>query len=351
MTHQTATVATTDDALSDLETFAATYAGYSIIAGSTPSYSGYATSRVYRKTGKPDIHLSYNSSNDITSQGGRHGAILCAIDTANSGASFNWAASTTTYEGGNEVASYKCPISVASPAKNCTKYHFFTNGSEIWVVLKLGDYGYLHFGFGELGFKAGAWTGGTFFAPCNAMNNYTGNLATTNNPASLYHNWFVGPLEIDNLNVRQVGQHFLIYLEGDDTASPPLKKWGINLSSPATMSDTSQRTYLTDISPLYSLNEALSATVGWVRGANAYNGRTVGTPFDLLAYDDNVDLWRYIGQLQGMRIVNIEHLNAEDIINTDWMVFPLANTGNRNADYFPETGTIGVAYKRYGLSS
>ena len=52
-----------------------------------------------------------------------------------------------------------------------------------------------------------------------------------------------------------------------------------------------------------------------------------------------------LGHVPNVASVNIELLNSEEIVNTDWQVFPLSYGGS-DATVATESGLWGVAYRQ-----
>lgn len=102
------------------------------------------------------------------------------------------------------------------------------------------------------------------------------------------------------------------------------------------------------------------ATIGTVNGepifrqSNSYNGRSVIMPHQYFIGWDNATAqaqlgWIPIGIVNNSGYINIDDLNAEDVINTDWMVFPVCMKNPVSpvlANLEVDTGVFGLAYKK-----
>jgi len=76
-------------------------------------------------------------------------------------------------------------------------------------------------------------------------------------------------------------------------------------------------------------------------GPSAFNGRTMLMPNHILL-DDGASWKRMVGIAPAFRTVMIHNLQAEDIVDTDWMVFPIKA---KNTTSGPNSGNYGWAYK------
>jgi hypothetical protein len=196
--------------------------------------------------------------------------------------------------------------------------------------------------------KAGSWTGGTYFCGTNFQVQNSGKrdliFEATNEDS---HNCFISPIG-GSQTARYRGANMILHAEVSG------KAYACNLSKSNTLtSDTGATGKLTDICAPFSGYQYSVANDGHgvLRTPNKNNGRSMGIPFDIFGYDTNTATWRYMGQITGMRHVNVEWIGDEEIINSDWIVFPVNNRTTRVDYYTCNTGNAGIAYKRYSLSS
>ena len=78
-------------------------------------------------------------------------------------------------------------------------------------------------------------------------------------------------------------------------------------------------------------------------GPNAFNGRTMLMPNHIYCNDRGSPDWnRIIGLAPAYRSIRIDNLQPEDIVDTDWMTFPLKA---KNTTTGPNSGNYGLAYK------
>jgi len=74
---------------------------------------------------------------------------------------------------------------------------------------------------------------------------------------------------------------------------------------------------------------------------NAINARAMLQPNHILV-DDGLSWKRIVGVAPGFRTIMIDHFQAEEVVDTDWMVFPVKS---KNAPSGPTSGVYGWAYR------
>lgn len=78
-------------------------------------------------------------------------------------------------------------------------------------------------------------------------------------------------------------------------------------------------------------------------GPNAFNGRTMLMPNHVYCNDRGDPDWmRLVGIAPAFRSLRIDNLQPEDIVDTDWMIFPIKA---KNSAAGPNSGNYGFAYK------
>lgn len=201
-----------------------------------------------------------------------------------------------------------------------TKYHLFggqegVNGNYCYLVLETSSGLFTHFGIGELDrigdlpvrFCVGlAW-------------NYT--TAQQRSLTSTYHQRM-----FDSHMSNNSGHGGAIYYDRDSLPHPAAQAWRFGNSI---------------------LSSAAGEAIGGMTsalmtdGPNAMNGRTVLLPNHIRGWDG--DSWyRILGVAPAFRSVRINNLQPEDVVDTDWMVFPIIA---KNAATGPTSGNYGWAYK------
>lgn len=80
-------------------------------------------------------------------------------------------------------------------------------------------------------------------------------------------------------------------------------------------------------------------------GPNAMNGRSILMP-NHIRLNDGTGWYRIIGMAPAFRSIDIERLQPEDIVDTDWMVFPVKA---KNTTTGANSGNYGWAYKFQGV--
>lgn len=188
-----------------------------------------------------------------------------------------------------------------------TAYHLFVDSYSVRVAVEVTPGRFNHFAFGTLS-KFGTWTGGEFVT----AGNYT--------YSPWYYQW--------NSNGHQR------VFEGFDSDQPNPGSIRVAWN---TLLQASLGTGGNQAAFLALMNNG-NAILD--RGPNPFNLRAGMTPAVAYLNDQIQDLrWRPLGYVPGVRMLNIQNLEAEAIVNTDFMVFPLTEK-NGAATTYPPTGTI-----------
>ena len=81
-------------------------------------------------------------------------------------------------------------------------------------------------------------------------------------------------------------------------------------------------------------------------GANASNGRAPLVPINLhQSNGGTASPWMHLGYISNARFINIENLNPKDVVNTNWMVFPISQK-NGPASAYLNSQNYGIAYQQ-----
>lgn len=81
-----------------------------------------------------------------------------------------------------------------------------------------------------------------------------------------------------------------------------------------------------------------------------YNLRSMLLPLPVMLKDQGGSLKFIAGVVKDARLVNMEFLNGGEIVDTDWQVFPCSAKTGYDKTVGADSGIIGIAYKRTGLS-
>lgn len=296
--------------MNDLKTFAIAYGGLTD-TGSGYSASGY-TYFSLTSAGGNKINFAYKD-------GAGGGDIMMNTSTA-------WAGSglieAQTGAFGKNARAYVglTPI----------EYWFFTDGYSVHAVVEFRAGAYAHISFGMLE-KYGTYTGGEYVS-ANYWNQAT--WSSINNARTL--DGYGVNSSVSYMNHVRVGW------AGNNVAA-----FGNNAQSGAGQVRNlwmSGGAYGADMSDGELLNHQ----------PNSYNGRSVLIPPEIfLAYDlasqTNPTGWIPVGRIGNAAWIDMMNLNAEDTVNTDWMVFPLCMknaAGPVLANGEVNTLNLGLAYKK-----
>lgn len=249
---------------------------------------------------------------------------------------FASAAGLTTFRGyharnndgsGYGDASDRCPweFSAGIVLAPFLSYHLFTEGNAIHVAGQGSSGGFVHFNFGNL-IKYGTFDGGAYML---GMRNNTASLQTVTDPNLNAPNFYLtgGPNSYGDFNSP------ISLVRVALGTNKYAKSW---VSSPGNSPSGVSVFYITGIT-VELARSILRDT------PSEFNGRASGIRFecfvdDAVSMGGTTDLWRPLGYVPNIRAINITNLNPLDIVNTDWMVFPL------NA----KVGVVGAQTNTYG---
>lgn len=204
------------------------------------------------------------------------------------------------------------------------KYHLFSDGDGCHCVVEWmgGVFAHINVGFVQ---KYGSWAGGLY-----VTGTYWSRWVAA---GSNFHSW-------DALNYHS--RPF------DSAVGPSAQPGHIRCS------------YLSQTVAVFGIESQLGNTAiglpmylkdGLYRSPNAYNGRAVLSPIEIMVgLEDSgtPTYWRPLGRVNNAAYINIGNLNAGDTILTDWMVFPLSakNSGGSVASGYINSLVYGMAYKK-----
>lgn len=218
-----------------------------------------------------------------------------------------------------------------------TSYHLFTEGTVVHVAFEMSSGAWAHLNFGDIT-KYGTWTGGSYIGFTNA----DGGAATSflGNPSLAGFNGIFG--EVIN-NPFGAGSNSLT---SKIRVTKGSRNYG-NFDGASTLSVNDTAT-----TPCCAL--ALTNGVGDTLTRdqpNIFNNRAMGPRLECFISDTSViftggtNLWLPLGYVPNIRFINVALLNPKDLINTDWMTFPLqAKVGS--SGNFAYTFNYGIAVRK-----
>lgn len=210
-----------------------------------------------------------------------------------------------------------------------TSYHLFTEGTVVHVAFEMSSGAWTHLNFGDIT-KYGTWTGGSylgavtvvFFSGIFAVNGIFGD--QQNNPFGAGQSTLTSKIRVSK-GSRNYGNFdgYSATLNVNDGVTTPAcaASWSPGLFD----------TILRD-------------------QPNVFNNRAMGVRMELFISDTNgifsggTNLWLPLGFVPNIRFVNIALLNPKDLINTDWMVFPIQAKSAISG--FATTGNFGIAVRK-----
>lgn len=262
------------------------------------------------------------------------------------------------------------------PAYGAVTYYFFSDGMEMRVCFKrstpAGD-SWQHFSFGKIRKASEEWEGGEYFsgncAPhagraalwdynANAGSFCAGNhLVLSGSADDRFTDGFYG-------NSDPSGRGFIRVVGAQEcfNTAPRVTNWcslGEQLHLPAENGVDPANAACGAVSVLgghsagwhiTSYGSYVPSIVTQDISPNTWDGRAPGVGVDLLIYEwDPAKRWHLLGSADGIRFVNISLLSEAEVVNTDWMVFPLSTTAASHPVVgefgIVGTGNLGIAYK------
>lgn len=288
-----------------------------------------------------------------------------------------WESSFSYNHSGNSVQR----ASAVYPSYGADTFHFFTDGDCIHVAFRRvagGSSSWQHFSFGLAEKPAGSnWEGGEYFSGSAAADsilqwNKISNYAFTQGCTHLLNSHG----NLDALFNGGIGgmdphPHGFIRAEGATACNQqnyavPCNYAAIGAPMFSGGGDITHSAQYYDAFALAGVVGAASngtqvayADIGVEGGSllgaleltpNSWNGRSPGYGVELYIADPDSNRWRYLAKIPGVRFLNVENLEAEQIVNSDWIVFPLSNKVTANAEHSDSGHTCsanyGVAYRK-----
>lgn len=211
-----------------------------------------------------------------------------------------------------------------------TSYHLFSEGNVVHAVAEMSNGAYTMLSFGDI-VKYDSWTGGAF---SESFYGYTQHTSHYNSPTSAFHGHQFPGRASTVFASTGAGRMYLPY-NGKDYAT-----FGYSLAGDA------------NFNAIHATGWALDVYNGIISNSpNAFNNRTAGIPVNVFLYDDEPDpvgsdLYVPLGVIPGVRLINIQNLNPKDVINNDWMVFPIQSKNLGLLNSFVNTGNYGWALQQ-----
>lgn len=298
MAYQTGTAATVDQLLQAIQAFAVNngYTSHGDWTVGNSHFYGLQKGSEYFLLEQP------NSSDTIR------------MDVASSISTGNGWGSQGVASGGGGNACYVYPIN--SPY---TSYHLFSTAGNIFAAVECAPGQYNHLMLGVVT-KVGSWTGGGFVAG----GYYYRPSAWGYDFRSRY---LLQPFSYDKHNATRASR-VRITINGNNVA---------HISEEARAPTTKGYCQYVEDEGRFLLDRSKP---------NPFNRRAVMLQPQLFVKDETLDRWRPIGYIEGVRSLRIDVLNAKDVINTDWMVFPFGQKNGAGAYIWPSSKNYGVAYQQ-----
>lgn len=309
MAYATGTAATTLDLFNAILAFAVANAGFTEAERRTETISSNSYTVVALKKTSPSTRYWWfrARTNEIW-----------GMPTTGIGANWSGISGRPTYD--KRIK----PISESFPV-----YHLFTEGTVVHAAFQNSSGYWQHLSFGDIT-KYGSWTGGHYFDG-NTLNEGS----YSNNTETAFHAWLFTTPQGTGSAADSAGSYGKIYI--------PYNAKNFGKIGDGTAADAANNN-VAALGFAYGVyNTIVSAS------PNSFNGRSPGVPVNFFLRDNRSggsNLWMPIGYVPNIRLVNIEALAPEDLINTDWMVFPMQSKNVGLDDNYVNSGNYGFAIKK-----
>lgn len=205
-------------------------------------------------------------------------------------------------------------------------YHFFTDGFGVNVAVEVVTNVFVHFNFGEMQ-KNGDFVGGQ----------YVTGTSVVYYDSSTIPGW---PQMFSEYNYTT----FDSYAVGTAGTS----SWGSICGHVRTPIGGPTVRIARSTGGSYAWSTGLASNGGRPlveASPNAFNGRSVLVPINIVQSSSGVvGPYYQLGTVGNARFLNIANLNPKEMVNTDWMVFPLSQKNGPGTSYI-NSANYGIAYR------
>lgn len=221
-----------------------------------------------------------------------------------------------------------------------TGLNLYTDGDAVHVAIEVDSNVFAHMSFGKV-IQSGVWTGGEYLSG-NNIREYNGSFEFFNS----FNNSYLFDAGYSLANDSNSGNSYIYRILPSgafntyedyptiaslfNTTVSTQRALSTAISQPSTTSSLTNRltTFLFETSP------------------NNFNLRSMLIPIHLMVTDET-DLTRVHlqGYIPSIKYVNIQELDAKDIVDTNWIVYPYT-TKFGDSSIYPLSGNYGIAYKR-----
>lgn len=330
--YETGTHTTLDDFFSKLTAFctsASIDAAYRFTAGASNGTAGTSVNTSGDATGTTYAYKRFSMTRDSYYWLARYhstGGIYCMPSPSDANVVWNSTSGKPPYD-------YNI-----YPGISGGSYHFMQYRGAINAVCILSSGVHIHLNFGTLS-KVGSWTGGEYFT--GTFQNTTGPYVNglPNNFAHCFG--FHWSNSFRSVSSRQVpiircvynGKNFAHINGFLDGSVSTLHNAVLSVGGIGTGSDAMQGGSSLHVMPQFSPNSYAPF-------------RSAGSPIELQLLRNADDNLHYdLGTVEGMRYINVKALESGEIINTDWITFPLSIKGMvGSVGNYAATADYGVAY-------
>lgn len=214
-------------------------------------------------------------------------------------------------------------------------YHLFTDGTRVSCVVEIETGCFANLGFGNVdlcgSLQGGEYVVGTFVH--NLQGNFSGHPGYSLNHFGYY---IKGSGDLSAIQNQKTTSHMRVVIDGVrhysilgcNADSLSGNYYGFTMTSCDTMWYDYYTTGYHFI--LYSYNTA--------------TGRNPIYPINLMGARASDGLYSHLGHIPGVGTINLENLTNKQIVNSDWMVFPMSERHGPHNKYF-NTANYGLAFK------
>lgn len=306
MAYQTGVTSSVSDLVSTLSTFALSH-GFT--TGPTGVYTGSAIGAI-------------SATYDITSL--LKGGVYFLFAVPRTGVAYLWMNTATAWDGTTWSGQHQVWDRGDNLVGPHVGYHLFSDGVTIHGAVEITTNVFSHITFGSV-VKNGSWSGGELvgLSSSSKLSTFWSDITNSANNTPLA----MTDIGTSKSDFRTAGGHVRSPIAG------PTASFGVASTGYTSM----------------AYNTAWAANCGRHlvdRSPNAANGRAVLVPYAIVQSSGlTASPFYQLGHIANACAVNIRDLSPKELVNTDWMVFPLSQKNGPSTSY-PSSLNYGVAYKK-----
>ena len=320
--------ATTQILLEDLVSFAVANAGFTdegAISSGAPGHTDLF------RISKGGMYWWFNGTTASISGYGTIGVIQCRMG--------KFLPTVATMFTAGDAQQYYCEMTTWSVTTGpYIAANMFSDGTNVFLALETLSGVYSHLAFGKIT-KFGSWTGGEYLtAHCQRYYNVTSGWSEVTQANFLFEAGTGNPItqsQVIYYPINSYGDYRDYWRVGNAFSADSERNHKMQVLP---------YTRLTDSFTSYYTRYCINGAIQWASPCNI-GGRAPIGPMYVQVPEPIVNAYYTIGLIENVGVVRVDNLNAGDIVDVDWQVFPAVR---KSGDDFtsPITQGVGYAFKR-----